>query len=80
MSITALHPDEGPLALGGYLVIEFDPRTAHMAVYGDVSYDDSTFDKAVSDAQEATELSSATRTPLQYLVVRFDRAAAYRPV
>lgn len=80
MSISSLHPDEGPLALGGYLVIEFDPRTAHMEVFGDVSYAESTFDTAVADAQKAAELSASERLPLQYLVVRIERQAAYRPV
>ena len=80
MSISSLHPDDGPLALGGYLVIEFDPRTAHLAVLGDVSYDESTFDTAVADAQKAAELSASERLPLQYLVVRFQREVAYRPV
>jgi hypothetical protein len=80
MSISALHPDEGPLAGGGFLVIEFDPRTAHLAVHGDVSYDHSTFDKAVADAQDAAEISAASRLPMQYAVVRIEREVAYRPV
>jgi hypothetical protein len=80
MSIASIHPDEGALALGGYLVIEFDPRDGHMAVLGDVSYAESTLDSAVEDAQKASEISSVSRLPLQYHVVRFERVAAYRPI
>ena len=80
MSISTLHPDEGPLAQGGYLVIEFDPRDAHMAVLGDVSYAESTFDSAVADAQKAAEISASSRLPLQYAVVRVERVAAFKPV
>jgi hypothetical protein len=80
MSIATIHPEEGPLASGGFLVIEFDPRTAHMAVHGDVSYAESTFDSALADAQEATEISASSRLPLQYVVVRIERTAAFRPV
>ena len=80
MSIAALHPDEGPLAQGGYLVIEFDPRDAHMAVAGDVSYAESTFDTALADALKAAAVSAAARLPLQYAVVRVERVAAYKPI
>jgi len=80
MSISALHPEEGPLSRGGYLVVQFDPRNGHLSVYGDVSYAESSFEAAVADAQDAAEISSAERLPLQYVVVRIDRVSAYRPV
>ena len=80
MRISALHPDEGPLSRGGYLVIQFDPRTGRMAVLGDLSYADSAFEDAVADAQDATESVASERLPLQYAVIRFDRVAAFRPV
>jgi len=80
MSIATLHPEEGPLVQGGYLVIEFDPRDAHMAVLGDVSYAESAFDSALEDAQKAAEISASSRLPLLYTVVRVERVAAYRPI
>jgi hypothetical protein len=80
MSIAAIHHDEGPLFRGGYLIVQFDPRTAQMAVYGNLSYDESAFDAALADAQEAAEMSASERLPLQYVVVRVERVAAYRPV
>jgi hypothetical protein len=80
MSIATIHPEEGPLSRGGYLVVQFDPRTGHLAVHGDVSYAESSFDAAIEDAQAAAELSASERLPLQYVVVRIERAAAFRPV
>jgi hypothetical protein len=80
MSISALHPDEGPLARGGYLVMAFDTRTGHLAVHGDLSYAESSFDDAVADAQDATAVAAAQRLPIQYAVIRMERVAAYRPI
>lgn len=80
MSIAAIQPDEGPLFRGGYLIIQFDPRTAQMAVHGNLSYDESAFDAALADAQDAAEVSAAERLPLQYALVRVERVAAYRPI
>jgi hypothetical protein len=80
MSIAALYPDEGPLARSGYLIVEFDPRNAHLALLSNVVYDEGAFDDAVADAQEATERSSAQRLPLVYTVVHIDRVAAFRPI
>jgi hypothetical protein len=80
MSISSLYPDEGPLARSGYLVVEFDPRNAHLAVFGDLAYAESAFDDAVADAQGAAERSAAQRLPFQYAVVHIERAAAFRPV
>jgi hypothetical protein len=80
MSIAALYPDEGPLARSGYLIVEFDPRNAHLALVSNVVYDESAFDDAVADAQEMTERSSEQRLPLIYTVVHIDRRAAFRPI
>ena len=80
MSIASIHPEEGPLARGGYLVIQFDPRNAHLTVHGDVSYAEANFDDAVADAQTAAALSASERLPMQYVVVGIQRAAAFRPV
>jgi hypothetical protein len=80
MSIATIHPEEGPLSRGGYLVVQFDPRSGHLSVYGDVSYAESSFDTAIADAQTAAEVSASERLPLQYVVVRIERAAAFRPV
>jgi hypothetical protein len=80
MRISALHPGEGPLARGGYLVVAFDPRTGHLAVHGDVSYAESNFEDAIADAQDAASASAQRRLPLQYAVVRIERVAAFRPI
>jgi hypothetical protein len=80
MSIATIHPQEGPLHRGGYLVIQFDPRNANMTVHGNLSYAEESLADAVADAQAAAELSAAERLPLQFIVVRIERAAAFRPV
>jgi hypothetical protein len=80
MGISTFHPEEGFLSLGGFLVIRFDPRTGHMAVHGDMAYDEALFENAVADAQAAAEAGSDERLPFQYAVVRVKRAVAYRPV
>jgi hypothetical protein len=80
MSIAVIHPEEGPLSRGGYLIIQFDPRSAAMTVFGNVSYAESAFDEALADAQKAAELTAQDRLPTQYVVVRTERVAAYRPV
>jgi hypothetical protein len=80
MSIAALYPDEGPLARSGYLIVEFDPRNAHLALLSNVVYEESAFDDAVADAQDATERAAAHRLPTVFTVVRIERAAAFRPV
>jgi hypothetical protein len=59
MSISALHPKEGPLSRGGYLIMAFDPRSGHLAVHGDIAYAEASFEEAAADAQDAAAPAAA---------------------